>query len=113
MSGCDAVSVFERFTERARQVVVLAQAEARELRFSHIGTEALLLGLLHEEEGLAARVLESFGITVKHQASSGKAKLRPSIVVNMPASGDDDQPTRQERRPRNCAEPLLEPRLAC
>jgi ATP-dependent Clp protease ATP-binding subunit ClpC len=49
--------MFERFTERARQVVVLAQEEARLLRHNYIGTEHLLLGLLREEEGLAARVL--------------------------------------------------------
>jgi ATP-dependent Clp protease ATP-binding subunit ClpC len=57
--------VFERFTERSRQVVVLAQDEARALKHSYIGTEHLLLGLLREEEGLAARVLESFDITVE------------------------------------------------
>jgi ATP-dependent Clp protease ATP-binding subunit ClpC len=55
--------VFERFTERARQVVVLAQDEARRLQHNYIGTEHLLLGLLREEEGLAARVLEGLGIT--------------------------------------------------
>ena len=57
--------MFERFTERARQVVVLAQDEARALRHNYIGTEHLLLGLLREEEGLGARVLESFGVTVE------------------------------------------------
>jgi len=57
--------VFERFTERARQVVVLAQGEARALKHNYIGTEHLLLGLLREEEGLAARVLESLDITVE------------------------------------------------
>ena len=57
--------LFERFTDRACLVVVLAQAEARELRFSHIGTEAVLLGLLREEEGLAARVLRSFDVTLE------------------------------------------------
>jgi ATP-dependent Clp protease ATP-binding subunit ClpC len=57
--------VFERFTEGARRVVVFAQAEARGLRFSHIGTEALLLGLLREEEGLAARALKSADVTLK------------------------------------------------
>jgi ATP-dependent Clp protease ATP-binding subunit ClpA len=57
--------VFERFTERARQVVVLAQDEARALRHNYIGTEHLLLGILREEEGLAARVLESLAITVE------------------------------------------------
>src|SRR2546423_4985279 len=58
-------SVFERFTERARQVVVLAQDEARALKHNYIGTEHILLGLLREEEGLAARVLESLDITVE------------------------------------------------
>ena len=57
--------MFERFTERARQVVVLAQDEARALKHNYIGTEHLLLGLLREEEGLAARVLESLDITVE------------------------------------------------
>jgi ATP-dependent Clp protease ATP-binding subunit ClpC len=57
--------LFERFTERARQVVVLAQDEARALKHNYIGTEHILLGLLREEEGLAARVLESLDITVE------------------------------------------------
>ncbi|MEQ9093611.1 MAG: Clp protease N-terminal domain-containing protein [Miltoncostaeaceae bacterium] len=57
--------MFERFTERARQVVVLAQEEARTLKHNYIGTEHILLGLLREEEGLAARVLEGLEITVE------------------------------------------------
>jgi ATP-dependent Clp protease ATP-binding subunit ClpC len=57
--------MFERFTERARQIVVLAQDEARMLKHNYIGTEHLLLGLLREEEGLAARVLESMDITLE------------------------------------------------
>ena len=57
--------MFERFTERARQVVVLAQEEARTLKHNYIGTEHILLGLLREEEGLAARVLETLDITVE------------------------------------------------
>src|SRR3979411_2476299 len=57
--------MFERFTERARQVVVLAQEEARTLKHNYIGTDHILLGLLREEEGLAARVLESLDITVE------------------------------------------------
>jgi ATP-dependent Clp protease ATP-binding subunit ClpC len=57
--------VFERFTGRAKQVVVLAQDEARALGHNYIGTEHILLGLLREEEGLAARVLESLDITVE------------------------------------------------
>ena len=63
--GYDWRRVFERFTERARQVVVLAQDEARALKHNYIGTEHILLGLLREEEGLAARVLESLDITVE------------------------------------------------
>jgi ATP-dependent Clp protease ATP-binding subunit ClpA len=57
--------VFERFTERAREVVVLAQVEARDLKHNYIGTEHLLLGLLREEEGVGSRVLESLGVTLK------------------------------------------------
>ena len=59
-----ARGVFERFTERARQVVVLAQDEARALRDDHIGTEHLLLGLMREEPGVAARVLGEAGLDV-------------------------------------------------
>jgi ATP-dependent Clp protease ATP-binding subunit ClpC len=57
--------LFERFTERARQVVVLAQEEARTLKHGHVGTEHLLLGLLAEREGMAAHVLDSFDITLE------------------------------------------------
>jgi len=57
--------VFERFAEDARQVVVLAQDEARALKHNYIGTEHLLLGILREDEGLAARVLGSLDITVE------------------------------------------------
>jgi hypothetical protein len=57
--------MFERFTDRARHVIVLGQEEARALQHNYIGTEHILLGLLREEEGLAARVLESLGITVE------------------------------------------------
>jgi ATP-dependent Clp protease ATP-binding subunit ClpA len=57
--------VFERFTDKARQVVVLAQDEARALNHNYIGTEHILLGLLREKEGLAAQVLESLDITLE------------------------------------------------
>jgi Clp amino terminal domain, pathogenicity island component len=57
--------VFERFTERARQVVVLAQEEARELHHDYIGTEHILLGLLREDEGVAADVLRSLDVTLE------------------------------------------------
>src|ERR1017187_5598457 len=57
--------MFERFTERARRVVVLAQEEARRLNHNHIGTEHILLGLIHEGEGVAAASLESLGISLE------------------------------------------------
>ncbi|MFM8526694.1 MAG: Clp protease N-terminal domain-containing protein, partial [bacterium] len=72
--------MFERFTERARQVVVLAQEEARTLKHNYIGTEHILLGLLREEEGLAARVLESRDITVERVRSQ---------VVRIVGSGEE------------------------
>ncbi len=74
--------MFERFTERARQVVVLAQEEARILKHNYIGTEHILLGLLREEEGLAARVLESLDITVERVRAQ---------VVRIVGSGEEVQ----------------------
>jgi Clp amino terminal domain, pathogenicity island component/UvrB/uvrC motif len=62
--------MFERFTDRARRVVVLAQQEARMLNHNYIGTEHILLGLIHEGEGVAAKALQSLGISleaVRHQ----------------------------------------------
>jgi ATP-dependent Clp protease ATP-binding subunit ClpA len=56
--------MFERFTDRARRVVVLAQDEARLLNHNYIGTEHILLGLIHEGEGVAAEALESLGISL-------------------------------------------------
>jgi ATP-dependent Clp protease ATP-binding subunit ClpC len=67
--------VFERFTERARQVVVLAQDEARLLKHNYIGTEHLLLGLLREEEGLAARVLSELDVKV----DDVRARVRTTV----------------------------------
>jgi ATP-dependent Clp protease ATP-binding subunit ClpC len=57
--------MFERFTDRARRVVVLAQEEARMLNHNYIGTEHILLGLIHEGEGVAAKALESLGISLE------------------------------------------------
>ena len=59
------VPLFERFTDRARRVVVLAQEEARLLNHSYIGTEHILLGLIHEGEGVAAKALESLSISLE------------------------------------------------
>src|SRR6266576_3080666 len=57
--------MFERFTDRARRVVVLAQEEARLLNHNYIGTEHILLGLISEGEGVAAKALESLGISLE------------------------------------------------
>jgi ATP-dependent Clp protease ATP-binding subunit ClpC len=75
--------MFERFTDRARRVVVLAQAEARMLDHDYVGTEHLLLGLVHEGAGVAARALESLGIsldTVRQQVQEviGRGDQAPS-----------------------------------
>ena len=63
-AGRAARSMFERFTERSRRVVVLAQEEARMLNHNYIGTEHILLGLIREGAGVAARALESLGISL-------------------------------------------------
>src|SRR3954453_16706566 len=73
-------TMFERFRERARQVVVLAQEEARTLKHNYIRREHILLGLLREEEGLAARVLESLDITVERERAQ---------VVRIVGSGEE------------------------
>src|SRR6201982_736937 len=65
--------MFERFTDRARRVVVLAQEEARMLNHNYIGTEHILLGLIHEGEGVAAKSLESLGISLEGVRSQVEA----------------------------------------
>jgi Clp amino terminal domain, pathogenicity island component/UvrB/uvrC motif len=75
--------MFERFTDRARRVVVLAQEEARMLDHNYIGTEHLLLGLIHEGEGVAAKALEAMGISlnaVRQQVETiiGRGEQAPS-----------------------------------
>jgi ATP-dependent Clp protease ATP-binding subunit ClpA len=75
--------MFERFTDRARRVVVLAQEEARVLKHDYIGTEHLLLGLIHEGEGVAAKALESLGISLQAvrqqvEAIIGRGQEEPS-----------------------------------
>jgi ATP-dependent Clp protease ATP-binding subunit ClpC len=75
--------MFERFTDRARRVVVLAQEEARLLNHNYIGTEHLLLGLIHEGESIAARALDSVGVRLDSarqqvEAIVGLGKRAPS-----------------------------------
>lgn len=72
--------MFERFTERARQVVVFAQQEARSMCHDRINTEHLLLGLLMEEEGIAAKVLTSFGLEVDEIRNAAKDLVGAGMV---------------------------------
>ncbi len=65
--------MFERFTDRARRVVVLAQEEARRLNHDYIGTEHVLLGLIHEGEGVAAKALESLDVSLEAVRSEVEA----------------------------------------
>ncbi len=75
--------MFQRLTHSARQVVVLAQAEARSLRHNHIGTEHLLLGLLGETEGLAARILNELGVD-RDDVHQGVVDYAGAGPVNQP-----------------------------
>ena len=68
--------MFERFTDRARRVVVLAQEEARMLSHNYIGTEHILLGLIHEGEGVAAKALESLDISLEAAEA-----IKPSLTL--------------------------------
>jgi cell division septum initiation protein DivIVA len=75
--------MFERFTEQAQRVMVLAQQEARRLNHNHIGTEHLLLGLVHEDDGVAAQALQALGISlaaVRQQVedAAGRGQQVPS-----------------------------------
>ncbi|WP_150461885.1 ATP-dependent Clp protease ATP-binding subunit [Nesterenkonia ebinurensis] len=69
--------MFERFTDRARRVVVLAQEEARRLNHNYIGTEHILLGLIHEGEGVAAKALESLDINLQGVRDKVQEKIGP------------------------------------
>ena len=83
--------MFERFTERAQQVVALAQDEARQLRHAYVGTEHLLLGLIREGEGSAARALSAHAV-----------ELDPvrTWVARVVGQGDDAAPGRLPLTPR-------------
>jgi ATP-dependent Clp protease ATP-binding subunit ClpC len=77
------VQVFEKFTDKARRVVVLAQEEAKLLNHNYIGTEHILLGLIHEGEGVAAKALEALGINLEQvreqvQEIIGQGQQAPS-----------------------------------
>ena len=92
-TGADSVgSRFEKYTDRARRVVVMAQDEARALNHGYIGTEHILLGLIHEGEGVAAKALESLGIsleTLRRQVEEiiGRGPQAPSGHISFTPRG--------------------------
>jgi ATP-dependent Clp protease ATP-binding subunit ClpC len=88
--------MFERFTDRARRVVVLAQEEARMLNHNYIGTEHILLGLIHEGEGVAAKALESLGISLE---ACGSRSRRSSARASRHRPGT----SRSRPGPRRCS----------
>jgi hypothetical protein len=99
-----AASMFEMFTDRARRVVVLAQEEARRLNHNYIGTEHLLLGLTHQDEGVAAQALESLGVgrdALRHQVeqAAGRGQQTPSghIPFTAPAKKALELATRESK----------------
>ena len=75
--------MFERFTDRARRVLVLAQEEARLLNHNFIGTEHILLGLIHEGEGVAAKALESLGISLEAVREKVEETIGPAGTGTM------------------------------
>ena len=83
--------MFERFTERAREVVQLAQKEARGLKHNYIGSEHVLLGIMREDEGLAAQTLKSLGFTIE--------KMREEII-SIVGMGEDVMPGQIPFTPR-------------
>ena len=103
--------MFERFTDRARRAVVLAQEEARGLNHNYIGTEHILLGLIHEGEGVAAKALDSLGTSLEAvraqvQASIGQGQQAPTgprdLRLTVPSSP-----------PRRSADPTSAPSTSC
>ena len=78
--------MFERFTDRARRVLVLAQEEARLLNHSFIGTEHILLGLIHEGEGVGAQALASLGVTLESARRTVKELCSCSTTTSVPST---------------------------
>ena len=92
--------MFERFTDRARRVLVLAQEEARLLNHNFIGTEHILLGLIHEGEGVAAKALESLGISLEAVREKVEETIGPAGSSTTRVSRPRSSPThRPESKP--------------
>ena len=84
---------FDKFTERARRVLTLAQEEAQRFNHNYIGTEHLLLGLVREGEGIAAGVLESLGVSLD------KVRSQVIYVLNQSQSYSQQESRHQSKTP--------------
>ena len=109
--------MFERFTNRARHVVVLAQEEARRLHHNYIGTEHVLLGLLGEPGGLAFQALERFGMSLDSTREEVKAivgigKAGPPGISRSPRARRRSSSSRSAR-PCNCTTTTSAPSTSC
>ena len=80
-------SRFDKFSERARRVLSLAQEEAQRLNHNYIGTEHILLGLVKEEEGVAARVLVNMGVSLPKMRSAVEYVIGPGEKVTAAGTG--------------------------
>ena len=89
--------MFERFTDRARRVVVLAQEEARMLSHNYIGTEHILLGLIHEGEGVAAKALEFLDISLE------AVRAQVEEIIGQGQQGAVRPGSPSPRAPRRCS----------
>src|SRR5918912_858054 len=106
--------MFERFTDRARRVVVLAQEEARMLNHNYIGTEHILLGLIHEGEGVAAKALESLGISlegVRQQVEEIIAQGKEPAAAGGPSEGTPSTSLVLDQFGRNLTQAARESKL--
>jgi ATP-dependent Clp protease ATP-binding subunit ClpC len=96
--------MFEKFTDKARRVVVLAQEEAKLLNHNYIGTEHILLGLIHEGEGVAAKALESLNISLEQvreqvQEIIGQGHCSLDTAISEPSTSCWDSSERERELP--------------
>jgi ATP-dependent Clp protease ATP-binding subunit ClpC len=97
----DTAGMFERFTDRARHVVVLAQDESRLLSHDYIGTEHVLLGLMREDEGVAAKALESLGLSL--QAVRAEVEVILAAATPRPRATSRSRPAQRRSSSCRCA----------
>src|ERR687889_1863017 len=95
------------YTSRAKKVLEYAMAEARELNHSYVGTEHLLLGLLREEKGIAAQVLNSLGVNLE-QSRAETLRLLGSDMPQASAGGSSSQPSSAPKSEKKSKTPALD-----